>query len=94
MRLLAELPLSLNFTFTSAGTAVQGYVGSWRLPRSAVSAAATWPGLPHTQGTNPSTASLLAFCSGGTIQCKLVQPQVKEVGEVSRWLREALREAG
>ena len=55
VRLLAELPppLSLNFTFTSvSGTAAQ-VVGSWRLPRSAVSAAATWSGLPHTLGTNP-----------------------------------------
>ena len=64
VRLLAELPLSLNFTFTSAaGTAAQ-VVGSWRLPRSAVSAPATWAGLPVTpKGQTPDTASLPPACS-------------------------------
>ena len=94
VRLLAELPppLSLNFTFTSAaGTAAQ-VVGSWRLPRSAVSAAATWPGLPHTLGTTPQTL-LLCLLKRPDLSRDLRQEQVG-LGWADRWFMEPLREAG
>ena len=94
--LLAELPtpLSLNFTFTSAaGTAAQ-VVGSWRLPRSAVSAPATWPGLPVAPlGLTPDTAFLPAACSRDPPRRRL-EAGAGQLGSGGRWFKEPLREAG